>query len=146
MLVPKLARLGALFALLFLLGCAGRLDGAVQAANAARLFLAEANVALGEVHRSARDAAVSAAPDEETARRSAAEVHRTLLPLWQAYEVARFAWLGSASTIRAAQALDLAGVRYDGEAVTAALLQLGAAYEAFRRAAMAARVAVPVLP
>jgi hypothetical protein len=136
--------LGAL--LLFISGCAGRLDAAIGVVNGSRAFLAEANTALAAAHRSTRDAAVEAAPDEPAARKALAAVHGRFLIAWQAYEAARFAWLGAAASVRAAQAIEVAGGDYEPRDVSLALLELGAAYEAFRRAALSLRVPAPVLP
>lgn len=136
--------LGAL--LLVITGCAGRLDRAVGAVNGAQAFLSAANDGIAAAHRSARDAAVTSAPDEAAARKAIATVHARFLVAWQAYEAARFAWIGAASSVRAAQAIDAAGGDYDPRDVSLALLELGAAYEAFRRAALALAVKAPVLP
>ncbi len=145
MLLPlRVLAIGALF--LLLAGCAGRLDAAVGAVNGSRAFLAESNATLASVHRSTRDAAVAAAPDEPPARRSLAEVHARFLVAWQAYESARFAWLGAAASVRAAQAIEVAGGNYEPRDVSLALLELGAAYEAFRRAAMSLRAQAPEAP
>lgn len=136
--------LGALF--LFITGCAGRLDAAIGVVNGSREFLAVANDTLAAAHRSARDAAVAEAPDKSIALRVLAEVHGRFLRAWQTYEAARFAWLGAASSVRAAQAIEVAGGDYEPRDVSLALLELGAAYEAFRRAALALQVKAPVLP
>lgn len=137
----------ALGALLFLVaGCAGRLDAAIGVVNGSREFLAVANDTLAAAHRSTRDTAVSEAPDEASARKALAEVHGRFFRAWQAYEAARFAWLGAASSVRAAQAIEVAGGDYEPRDVSLALLELGAAYEAFRRAAIALQVKAPVLP
>lgn len=138
--------LGALL-LLIATGCASmRLRDAIDTVNGAQIFLAAANATLSDAHRSARDAAVAAAPDEPAARKALATVHGRYLVGWQAYEAARFAWLGAASAVRAAQALDAAGGDYEPRDVGLALLELGAAYEAFRRAALTLRAQAPVLP
>lgn len=139
------ALLGSLL-LLIATGCAARLDAAIASVNGAQAFLSAANTTLAEAHRSARDAAVAAAPDEPAARKALATVHGRYLVGWQAYEAARFAWLGAASAVRAAQALDAAGGDYEPRDVSLALLELGAAYEAFRRAALTLRAQAPVLP
>lgn len=143
--MPLLTR-AALLALLLLTGCAGRLDGAIGALNGSQAFLTIANDTLASAHRSTRDAAVTAAPDEPSARKALAAVHARYLVAWQAYESARFAWLGAAASVRAAQAIEAAGGDYEPRDVSLALLELGAAYEAFRRAAIAMRVQTPRLP
>lgn len=136
----------AIGALLFITGCASRLDGAIAAMNGAQVFLTQANETLAAAHRSARDAAVAAARDEAAALKSLAEVHGRYLIGWRGYEAVRLVWIGSAATIRAAQAIELAGGDYESRDVSLALLELGAAYEAFRRAALALQVKAPVLP
>jgi hypothetical protein len=137
-----------LFGVLFLIttGCASRLDASIAAVNGAQAFLSHANDTLAASHRSTRDAAVAAAPDEPAARKALAEVHARFLRAWQAYDVARFAWLGSAASVRAAQAIEAAGGDHEPRSVSLALLELGAAYEAFRAAALALAVKAPVLP
>lgn len=137
-----------LFGVLFLVttGCAGRLDAAIGAVNGAQSFLVHANDTLAASHRFARDSAAATAPDKPIALRLLADVHARYLRAWQAYDAARFAWLGTAASVRAAQAIELAGGDYDPRAVQLALLELGAAYEAFRAAALALRVKAPVLP
>jgi hypothetical protein len=136
--------MGAL--LIITTGCASRLDASIAAVNGAQAFLAHANDTLAASHRSARDTAVAAAPDEPAALRLLAEVHARYLRAWQAYDAARFAWLGSAASVRAAQAIEAAGGDHEPRAVSLALLELGAAYEAFRAAALALAVKAPVLP
>jgi hypothetical protein len=132
--------------LLITTGCAGRLDAAIGAVNGAQSFLTHANDALAASHRSARDNAAAAAADKPLALRLLAEVHARYLRAWQAYDAARFAWLGTAASVRAAQAIELAGGDHEPRAVSLALLELGAAYEAFRAAALALAVKAPVLP
>lgn len=132
--------------LLIATGCASRLDGAVLALNGAQSFIAHANDALAASHRAARDAAADTAPDVEAARRALAEVHARYLIGWRGYEAVRMAWIATAATVRAAQAIELAGGDHDPHAVTLALLELGAAYEAFRRAALALAVKAQALP
>jgi hypothetical protein len=136
--------LGAL--LLIVSGCAGRLDAAIGVVNGSREFLAAANDGIAVAQRAARDAAIAAAPDAETARRDVAAAHARALVVWTAYERARYVWIGAAASIRAAQAIDAAGGDYEPRDVSLALLELGAAYEAFRRAALSLAVKAPVLP
>jgi hypothetical protein len=127
-------------------GCASRLDASVAAVNGAQAFLAHANDTLAGAHRSTRDAAVAAAPDEPAARKALVAVHARFLAAWRAYDAARFGWLGAAASVRAAQAIEAAGGDHEPRSVSLALLELGAAYEAFRAAALALAVKAPVLP
>lgn len=119
-----------LIAVLLCVGCAGALDRAVTAANVAQVFLTQAEHTVAELHRSERDAAIERATTEADARLAAAAVHAKFAPIWDAYRVARAAWIASAAVINAARVAEEA----NSLAVADAATDLASAMADFSRA------------
>ena len=74
-------------------GCGGRLGAAVTAINAASVTLSAERESLAASHRRARDLAVEHAGSEPEARVDVSAVHARYRPAWDAYEVARSAYM-----------------------------------------------------
>jgi hypothetical protein len=143
-----------LVALLLLGGCAAGvqdvgqrdLPAATEPADAlirASALLEEVHATLDAIHRDAAARARLEAPTEEEKHKAIDEVHRQLLPAWNAYDRARTLYLAAATAVRAAELTRLAGREPDPGRIATALIALIDACDELARAAEAVGVPAP---
>lgn len=128
---------------LVLVACASPLDAMVVELNVARVALDSGNTVLAEQHRRDRDRAVEEAANADAAKRATLAVHAGYAPIWNAYGLARLAWVAAATGLRAALLLEKVGGKPDEAKIRAKVVDAAMALEGFSAAATAPRLMPP---